>query len=60
MGALSGPAGTVRSVAGELPSSRDAVRTAEVIGSLCLATDLGMGLPLEHGLQSTMLATRPG
>jgi HD-GYP domain-containing protein (c-di-GMP phosphodiesterase class II) len=55
---LPAPAGTVRSVVGESPSSRDAVRTAEVIGSLCLATDLGMGLPLEHGLQSTLFAIR--
>jgi HD-GYP domain-containing protein (c-di-GMP phosphodiesterase class II) len=29
-----------------------------VIASLCLATDLGMGLPLEHGLQSTQFAMR--
>jgi hypothetical protein len=28
------------------------VRAAEVIGALCLATDLGMGFPFEHGLQS--------
>ena len=33
----------------------DAVRTAEVIGSLCHATDLAMGFPLEHGLRSTLL-----
>jgi HD-GYP domain-containing protein (c-di-GMP phosphodiesterase class II) len=45
-------------VAEEPASSRDEVRTAEVIGSLCLATDLGMGLPLEHGLQSTLFAMR--
>jgi HD-GYP domain-containing protein (c-di-GMP phosphodiesterase class II) len=45
-------------VAGESTSSWDEVRTAEVIGSLCLATDLGMGLPLEHGLQSTLFAMR--
>ncbi len=36
------------------------VRAAEVIASLCLATDLGMGLPLMHGLQSTLFATRLG
>ena len=36
----------------------DEVRSAEVIGALCLATDLGMGLPLEHGLRSTMIAMR--
>ena len=34
------------------------VRAAEVIGALCLATDLGMGFPFEHGLHSTLIATR--
>jgi HD-GYP domain-containing protein (c-di-GMP phosphodiesterase class II) len=34
------------------------VRTAEVIATLSLATDLGTGLPLEHGLHSTLVATR--
>lgn len=34
------------------------VRTAEVIGALCLATDLGMGFPFEHGLQTTLIAMR--
>src|ERR687891_85645 len=34
------------------------VRAAEVIGGLCLATDLGMGFPFEHGLHSTLVATR--
>ena len=29
-----------------------------MIGALCLATDLGMGFPFEHGLQSTLVATR--
>jgi len=42
-----------------LPQPADEeVRSAEVIGALCLATDLGMGLPLEHGLRSTMVAMR--
>ncbi len=40
------------------PPGQDRVRTAEVIAALCLATDLGMGFPLEHGLQSTLLAMR--
>jgi HD-GYP domain-containing protein (c-di-GMP phosphodiesterase class II) len=39
-------------------SDPDQVRTAEVIASLSLATDLAMGLPLEHGLQSTLIAMR--
>jgi hypothetical protein len=47
-------------VPGESSSSGDQVRTAEVIAALCLATDLGMGLPLEHGLQSTLVAMRLG
>jgi HD-GYP domain-containing protein (c-di-GMP phosphodiesterase class II) len=42
-------------VAGQSP---DEVRTAEVIAALCLATDLGIGLPFEHGLQSTVFAMR--
>ena len=33
---------------------------AEVTGALSLATDLGMGLPFEHGLQSTIFAARLG
>ena len=45
-------------MAPESPAIRDEVRTAEVIGALCLATDLGMGLPFEHGLQSTVFAMR--
>ena len=32
------------------------VRAAEVVGALSLATDLGMGLPFEHGLQATIFA----
>lgn len=34
------------------------MRAAEVVGALCLATDLGMGLPFEHGLHSTVIAMR--
>jgi hypothetical protein len=34
------------------------VRSAELVGALCLATDLGMGFPFEHGLQSTVIAMR--
>jgi HD-GYP domain-containing protein (c-di-GMP phosphodiesterase class II) len=39
-------------------TAADEIRTAEVIGSLCLATDLAIGLPFEHGLQSTLVALR--
>ena len=33
----------------------DRVRGAEVVAALCLATDLGMGFPFEHGLQATLM-----
>jgi HD-GYP domain-containing protein (c-di-GMP phosphodiesterase class II) len=45
-------------VPGQQSPGRDQVRTAEVMAALCLATDLGMGFPMEHGLQSTLLAMR--
>jgi HD-GYP domain-containing protein (c-di-GMP phosphodiesterase class II) len=34
------------------------VRAAEIIAALSLATDLGTGVPVEHGLQSTLVAMR--
>jgi HD-GYP domain-containing protein (c-di-GMP phosphodiesterase class II) len=40
------------------PEVRDRVRTAELIAALCLATDLGMAFPFEHGLHTTLIATR--
>jgi HD-GYP domain-containing protein (c-di-GMP phosphodiesterase class II) len=45
-------------VADEPSRGIEQVRAAEVIGALCLATDLGMGFPFEHGLQSTLIAAR--
>ena len=39
-------------------SAREQVRTAGVIASLCLATDLGMGFPFEHGLSATLTTMR--
>src|SRR5215207_5673748 len=50
--------GYCRGVAHEPSQGAEQVRAAEVIGALCLATDLGMGFPFEHGLQSTLVATR--
>jgi len=38
----------------------EGVRAAEVIAALSLATDLGIGVPLEHGLDSTVFAMRLG
>ena len=40
------------------PPEPERVRAAEVISALCLATDLGTGLPFEHGLHSTLVAMR--
>jgi len=34
------------------------IRAAEVIAALSLATDLAIGVPVEHGLQSTLFAMR--
>ena len=45
-------------MAGELARRAEQLRTAEVIAALSLATDLGMGFPLEHGLHSTIVAIR--
>lgn len=53
-----GKAGYLRDMSGEFSSGRDQVRAAEVIAALCLATDLGLGLPFEHGLHSTLVAMR--
>ncbi|HVR32825.1 MAG TPA: HD domain-containing phosphohydrolase [Acidimicrobiia bacterium] len=40
------------------PNATDQVRAAEVIASMCLATDLGMGFPFEHGLHATLTTMR--
>ena len=39
-------------------SDRKTVRSAEIVASLCLATDLGMGFPFEHGFHATLMAMR--
>jgi HD-GYP domain-containing protein (c-di-GMP phosphodiesterase class II) len=39
-------------------AGNEPVRTAELIATLCLATDLGMGFPFEHGLHTTLIAMR--
>jgi HD-GYP domain-containing protein (c-di-GMP phosphodiesterase class II) len=43
---------------GSEPRVDERVRTAELIAALCLATDLGMGFPFEHGLHTTVIAMR--
>lgn len=45
-------------MAGDVPQPRERVRAAELVATLCLATDLGMGFPLEHGLRTTLIASR--
>ena len=44
----------------EASLSGERVRAAEVIAALSLATDLGIGVPFEHGLHSTLFAMRLG
>jgi HD-GYP domain-containing protein (c-di-GMP phosphodiesterase class II) len=41
-------------------AERSAVRLAELFASLSLATDLGLGQPLEHALRSCIIAVRLG
>lgn len=36
----------------------ESLRAAEVIASVCLATDIGMGFPLENGFHATLMANR--
>jgi HD-GYP domain-containing protein (c-di-GMP phosphodiesterase class II) len=45
-------------VADDASPATERIRMAEVIAALSLATDLGIGVPLEHGLHSTLLAMR--
>lgn len=40
------------------PQAEERVRAVEIIASLCLATDLGMGFPIEHGLRATLMTMR--
>jgi HD-GYP domain-containing protein (c-di-GMP phosphodiesterase class II) len=44
----------------DVPNYGEHIRAAEVIAALSLATDLGIGVPLEHGLHSTLIAMRLG
>ena len=50
----------VRSGRVERPPADEPVRAAEIIAAVCLATDLGMGFPFEHGLYGTLAAMRLG
>ena len=45
-------------MADEASEAMECIRAAEVIAALSLATDLGIGVPLEYGLHSTLLAMR--
>jgi hypothetical protein len=45
-------------MAGETSRGRERVRTVEVVATLSLATDLSIGVPLEHGLHSALIARR--
>jgi HD-GYP domain-containing protein (c-di-GMP phosphodiesterase class II) len=47
-----------RDVPGEVVAGEEQVQAAELIAALSLATDLGIGVPLEHGLRSTLVGMR--
>ena len=51
-------AGRCRGVSAVVSRGGEQVRSAELVAALCLATDLGMGFPFEHGLHSTLIAMR--
>jgi HD-GYP domain-containing protein (c-di-GMP phosphodiesterase class II) len=55
---LERPLGYCRRVAAIPSPDGGSVRAAEVIAALSLATDLGIAVPLEHGLHSTLFAMR--
>ncbi|MGI8731530.1 MAG: HD domain-containing phosphohydrolase [Solirubrobacteraceae bacterium] len=40
------------------PAPAEEARAAELVATLCLAADLGSGLPLEHGLHGALVAAR--
>jgi hypothetical protein len=40
------------------PDKTEALRAAEIIATVYLATDLGMGFPFEHGFRATLMADR--
>jgi HD-GYP domain-containing protein (c-di-GMP phosphodiesterase class II) len=40
------------------PGVQESLRAAELIGALSLATDLGVGEPLDHGLRTTVIGVR--
>ena len=40
------------------PENVEKVRAADVIGAACLATDMGMGFPFEHGIEATVVSSR--
>jgi len=45
---------------GAVAAAAQPIRTAEVVGALSIATDLGTGQPLEHALRTAVLAVRIG
>src|SRR5919199_5451761 len=40
------------------PSSRSEVRLAELVATISLGTDLGLGQPMEHVIRQTLIALR--
>jgi hypothetical protein len=43
-----------------MPAARSGVRLAELLAVLSLASDLGMGQPMEHVLRQCLISLRAG
>ena len=52
------PEGVASLNVGATPGVAEEVRGAELIAATCLATDLAMGFPFEHGLRATSMTVR--
>ena len=55
---IGGPWRTLWQVMAKQRPEPEPTRAAEIIAAACLATDLGMGFPFEHGLHGTLMAMR--
>ena len=55
---IEGREGVASRDVGATPGDADEVRGAELIAATCLATDLAMGFPFEHGLRATCMTMR--
>ena len=56
--AIAGTVAVADRTLGRVEPATSEVRLAELVASLSLATDLGLGQPVEHVLRRTVIATR--